>query len=351
MAQENAKHAFSEKRREGDDVQERPEQLQRAPPPPDGAGKRIECCDISHLGGGDTVGAIVAMKDGVPDKKHTPARSTWKSGKGAGAEARGRLRRDVRSARAAFPAGAHGEGRARRGRRGRAGRGRGTGERGPAVVHAALGATAGGALAVGGRAVRARLSARKGGAGARVRFDLGATGSLRGRPPGGEGAAQRRARRGARSRPPRDADRGAREGEGEHPGRDAGGSRVPAGPEEPDQPQEPLRVALLSRPRAGQKRTASRTERGSASARRAGCVRRSTTSPGIGPSKTKTALLKTLGTVAAVKRATDRGAPRGAGGHGAARGGAAEGVSEGSDRHGGSDSGGRPRSRGRSPRR
>jgi excinuclease ABC subunit C len=31
--------------------------------------RRIEGCDISHLGGGDTVGAIVAMKDGLPDKK------------------------------------------------------------------------------------------------------------------------------------------------------------------------------------------------------------------------------------------------------------------------------------------
>jgi excinuclease ABC subunit C len=31
--------------------------------------KRIECCDISHLGGGDTVGAIVAMQDGAPDNK------------------------------------------------------------------------------------------------------------------------------------------------------------------------------------------------------------------------------------------------------------------------------------------
>jgi excinuclease ABC subunit C len=69
MANDNARHAFAEKRREGDDVQERLEQLQerlRLPTVP----KRIECCDISHLAGGDTVGAIVAMKDGVPDKKH-----------------------------------------------------------------------------------------------------------------------------------------------------------------------------------------------------------------------------------------------------------------------------------------
>jgi excinuclease ABC subunit C len=69
LANENAKHAFQEKRRESDDVQERLQQLQerlRIPTLP----RRIECCDISHLGGGDTVGAIVAMKDGQPDKKH-----------------------------------------------------------------------------------------------------------------------------------------------------------------------------------------------------------------------------------------------------------------------------------------
>jgi excinuclease ABC subunit C len=69
MANENAKHAFQEKRRAADDVEERLLQLQerlRLPTVP----HRIECCDISHLGGGDTVGAVVAMKDGVPDKKH-----------------------------------------------------------------------------------------------------------------------------------------------------------------------------------------------------------------------------------------------------------------------------------------
>ena len=68
MASENARHAFAEKRRSTDDVQERLAQLQerlRLPTLP----RRIECCDISHLGGGDTVGAVVAMKDGEPDKK------------------------------------------------------------------------------------------------------------------------------------------------------------------------------------------------------------------------------------------------------------------------------------------
>jgi excinuclease ABC subunit C len=68
LANENASHAFSEKRRASDDVQERLEQLKerlRLPTLP----RRIECCDISHLGGKDTVGAIVAMTDGEPDKK------------------------------------------------------------------------------------------------------------------------------------------------------------------------------------------------------------------------------------------------------------------------------------------
>jgi excinuclease ABC subunit C len=68
LANENASHAFSEKRRQSDDVEERLTQLQerlRLPAMP----RRIECCDISHLGGEDTVGAVVAMKDGTLDKK------------------------------------------------------------------------------------------------------------------------------------------------------------------------------------------------------------------------------------------------------------------------------------------
>jgi excinuclease ABC subunit C len=68
LANDNAKHAFSEKRRASDDVNERLAQLKerlRLPTVP----RRIECCDISHLGGRDTVGAIVAMLDGEPDKK------------------------------------------------------------------------------------------------------------------------------------------------------------------------------------------------------------------------------------------------------------------------------------------
>lgn len=68
LANDNAKHSFSEKRRASDDVGERLAQLQerlRLPTVP----RRIECCDISHLGGKDTVGAVVAMLDGEPDKK------------------------------------------------------------------------------------------------------------------------------------------------------------------------------------------------------------------------------------------------------------------------------------------
>jgi excinuclease ABC subunit C len=68
LARENAEHAFRERRRAADDVEARLLQLQKrlrleALP------RRIECCDISHLGGTDTVGAIVALENGQPDKK------------------------------------------------------------------------------------------------------------------------------------------------------------------------------------------------------------------------------------------------------------------------------------------
>lgn len=68
LANENARHSFLEKRRTSDDLVERLAQIKeklRLPTIP----HRIECVDISHLGGGDTVGAIVALKDGLPDKK------------------------------------------------------------------------------------------------------------------------------------------------------------------------------------------------------------------------------------------------------------------------------------------
>jgi excinuclease ABC subunit C len=68
LAQENAAHSFREKKRAADDIVSRLGQIQqklRLPVLP----RRIECIDISHLGGQDTVGAIVALRDGVPDKK------------------------------------------------------------------------------------------------------------------------------------------------------------------------------------------------------------------------------------------------------------------------------------------
>jgi excinuclease ABC subunit C len=68
MANDNAKHAFEEKRRAADDIDQRLARVQerlRLPTLP----RRIECVDISHLGGADTVGAVVALLDGQPDKK------------------------------------------------------------------------------------------------------------------------------------------------------------------------------------------------------------------------------------------------------------------------------------------
>ncbi len=68
MAAENARHAYKSKERAAEDVEIRLEELRerlRLPTLP----RRIECCDISHLGGTDTVGAVVSVKDGAPDKK------------------------------------------------------------------------------------------------------------------------------------------------------------------------------------------------------------------------------------------------------------------------------------------
>lgn len=68
MARDNAAHAFHEKQRSGDDIEARLSELRdklRLKSLP----VRIECCDISHLGGGDSVGSIVALKNGLPDKK------------------------------------------------------------------------------------------------------------------------------------------------------------------------------------------------------------------------------------------------------------------------------------------
>jgi excinuclease ABC subunit C len=67
LATDNAKHAFEEKRRSEEDIEARLARLQnklRLPKMP----HRIECVDISHLGGTDAVGAVVALLDGKPDK-------------------------------------------------------------------------------------------------------------------------------------------------------------------------------------------------------------------------------------------------------------------------------------------
>ena len=93
LARENAEHAFRELRRAADDVNERLAQLQkrlRLPTLP----RRIECVDISHIGGTNTVGAIVALKDGQPDKKRYRTFNVSDRRRG------GRLRRDVRGPRA-----------------------------------------------------------------------------------------------------------------------------------------------------------------------------------------------------------------------------------------------------------
>jgi len=68
MATENAAHAFKEKRRAEEDVEGRLVEVQkrlRLPRLP----RRIECVDISHSGGADTVASITALLDGQPDRK------------------------------------------------------------------------------------------------------------------------------------------------------------------------------------------------------------------------------------------------------------------------------------------
>ena len=68
LAEDNARHAFEEKRRAAEDLDERLARVQerlRLPALP----RRMECCDISHLGGQDVVGAVVALTDGSPDKQ------------------------------------------------------------------------------------------------------------------------------------------------------------------------------------------------------------------------------------------------------------------------------------------
>lgn len=68
LARENAEHGFKEKRRSEADVEARLAEVQatlRLPRAP----RRIECVDVSHLGGTDTVAAITAMRDGALDRQ------------------------------------------------------------------------------------------------------------------------------------------------------------------------------------------------------------------------------------------------------------------------------------------
>jgi excinuclease ABC subunit C len=68
LARENAEHAFREKERAREDVEARLEELQaqlRLSVLP----RRIECVDISHTGGEETVAVFVALRDGAPDKQ------------------------------------------------------------------------------------------------------------------------------------------------------------------------------------------------------------------------------------------------------------------------------------------
>ncbi|NNK43843.1 MAG: excinuclease ABC subunit UvrC [Myxococcales bacterium] len=72
LARENAEHAFNEKERAREDVEARLAELQtqlRLAVLP----RRIECVDISHSGGEETVAVFVALQDG------TPARERYRS--------------------------------------------------------------------------------------------------------------------------------------------------------------------------------------------------------------------------------------------------------------------------------
>ncbi len=67
MAMENAVHAFREKARAREDLQarlQRAQQTLQLPKLP----RRVECIDISHTSGRDTVAAIVTMQDGELDR-------------------------------------------------------------------------------------------------------------------------------------------------------------------------------------------------------------------------------------------------------------------------------------------
>lgn len=72
LARENAAHAFAEKKRADDDIDQRllsVQQKLRLPRLP----RSIECCDISHIGGEATVGSVVALQNGSPNKRNYKA--------------------------------------------------------------------------------------------------------------------------------------------------------------------------------------------------------------------------------------------------------------------------------------
>jgi len=65
LARENAEHAFAERRRASEDVERRLGEVQtrlRLPRLP----RRIECVDISHTGGDETVAVFARLEDGAP---------------------------------------------------------------------------------------------------------------------------------------------------------------------------------------------------------------------------------------------------------------------------------------------
>jgi excinuclease ABC subunit C len=68
MAMENAAHAFREKARAREDMQARLAQIQQRLALP-GLPERIECIDVSHIGGSNTVAAVVSFEHGAPDRK------------------------------------------------------------------------------------------------------------------------------------------------------------------------------------------------------------------------------------------------------------------------------------------
>jgi excinuclease ABC subunit C len=68
MAMENAAHAFREKARAREDMHARLAQIQQRLALPS-LPERIECIDVSHIGGSNTVAAVVSFEHGSPDRK------------------------------------------------------------------------------------------------------------------------------------------------------------------------------------------------------------------------------------------------------------------------------------------